>query len=539
MQNYSTVSTSRIANQIKSSYKPSTFQSNSTDYYLNHAKSLLYKYFGYKSFRPAQLEILKCFFQKTDLLAIMPTGGGKSMCYVIPCLMSNGMAIVISPLISLIRDQVIQLRQHNIPAAALDSMQTNVEKNQVIYAIKNRLVKILFLSPERLSINSTRVFLKQSGVSFVAIDEAHCVSQWGSDFRPEYKNLGKYIDSLSSNYIKKIALTATATKKVRQDIKEFLNLYIPCEIIHSPIRKNLNIKSIELLKNWHKSNVFTSCIPKKSSDCGIVYAFSRKNTEYIANYLNKHSINSCAYHAGVSNYERQKTQSLFLQGKIKIIVATQAFGMGINKKDIRFVFHYGLPANIESYVQHIGRAGRDGLSAQCLLFYKKSDFRNHMYLLEREFPSSFWLKKILEFGMQNLKFNKAITYYDLLRILPTSIKKPQDINRMIEIFISQGFYTIKSHNQSQNQNNHQTSYVHNKGYYNYNIIDLISESLKNSRNLTLLPLQKMLQANQDAVDEFITSYEIRHKLAKNTLNAMHLYATNPQKRTDILSKYFD
>ena len=482
---------------------------------LQYANFLLNQIFGFKTLHPSQRQILYCLFTGKDTLGVMPTGGGKSMCYVLPAMMFNGLTVVISPLISLIRDQVIQLRKYRVPAAALDSLQSHQEIQQVIYGLRRRIIKILFLSPERLGSVSCRLLLAELNVQLVAVDEAHCVSQWGSDFRPEYKKLGEYIDGIANHQVKKIALTATATCKVRSDIVVFLKLKNHNEIIHSPIRDNLKISSKLLTKNWQDKYDLIDVVKKNKTHSGIIYAFSRKKTEYLASYLKLRGINACAYHAGMPSLERQQTQHLFLSNQVQVIVATQAFGMGINKKDIRFVHHFGLPSDVESYVQHIGRGGRDGKEAICVLFYQHSDYHNHLYLIDKDYPPFEVIKKLLYYRNKNLTIKVKITIKDLITILPKSYQHPTRISRIIEILTNYGFYLSTGENFYKNRS-----------------------SINDLNNITLIPTEKMLSATCSYIDQFARDYQKRRDIVISSLQAMNCFSTSPEKRQKILKQYF-
>lgn len=354
------------------------------DHPLSHARHVLQKVYGYSELRAHQKDVLGAFLGGQDTLAVIPTGGGKSMCYVLPALMGPGMGVVISPLISLIRDQVIKQRQAAIPAACLDSMQTPEQKRQVMEGLYRSFIKVLYISPERLATSQFRQFLAKRKLRFLAVDEAHCVSDWGSDFRPEYRKLGKYFDDFPAE-VPRLAVTATATRKVRGDIVKYLRLRSHAEVIRNPLRKNLKIESRQLMP---RSNHATAMVKKltSSSGQGIIYTFSRKNTQRLAAILTNKSISVTPYHAGLSPERRNSALQQFLAGEVKVVVATNAFGLGIDKNNIRFVHHYGLPPSLESYLQQIGRAGRDGLLSRCCLFFQKGDASTHRYLWEKSYP---------------------------------------------------------------------------------------------------------------------------------------------------------
>lgn len=331
-------------------------------------QSLLKKHFGYDDFRPLQKEIIENILEKKDTFVLMPTGSGKSMCYQLPSLMLEGITLVISPLIALMKDQVDALTANGIPAAAitsaLDYEEIDIIKNN---AQKNRL-KILYVAPERIATETFREFLKSLNISLLAIDEAHCISEWGHDFRPEYRNIKNLRSDFPSLPI--VALTATATEKVKTDICTQLQLKDPKVFISSFNRANL---SYTIIPKNNSFETLLNLIQNKSEQSTIIYCFSRKGTEKLAKQLKKNNLQAAAYHAGLKSETRTKIQENFIKDKTQIIVATIAFGMGINKPDVRLIVHYDLPKTIENYYQETGRAGRDGLPAECVLFYSYGD----------------------------------------------------------------------------------------------------------------------------------------------------------------------
>jgi RecQ family ATP-dependent DNA helicase len=341
-------------------------------------ESLLKQYFGYDEFRPMQKEIIQNILQKRDSFVLIPTGGGKSLCYQIPALNFSGLTLVISPLISLMKDQVDSLKTNGINAEYINSSLSQEE----IIEIKNRIykkeVKILYISPERFSLESFRTFLLNLQIDLIAIDEAHCISEWGHDFRPDYGNLKLLKTIFPITPI--IALTATATKRVREDIINQLSLDNPKKFISSFNRENLNLIVMR------KKNTFSkilSLIEKHKNEPSIIYCFSRKDTEKISQQLNEKGFKALPYHAGLSNEIRKQNQDLFIKDKINIIVATIAFGMGIDKPDVRLIIHHTFSKSIEGYYQEIGRAGRDGLSSDCVLFYSRGDRRKHKFFIDQ------------------------------------------------------------------------------------------------------------------------------------------------------------
>ncbi|WP_139959102.1 DNA helicase RecQ [Flavicella sediminum] len=328
--------------------------------------STLKEYFGYEKFRPLQEKIASSILSGNDNLVIMPTGGGKSICFQLPALLFKGITLVISPLIALMKDQVDGLNANGIPSAYLNSSQSAEENFEIINKLKKGEIKLLYLAPESLAILET--LLQEIEISCIAIDEAHCISSWGHDFRPAYTQLGFLKKRLPNTPI--VALTATADKATREDIASQLNLVNPNKHIASFDRPNI---SLEVRAAQDRVKQIIDFIQQKPNESGIVYCLSRKATEQVASSLTKKGIPAKAYHAGINHEERSKIQEDFIYDKSQIICATIAFGMGIDKSNIRWVIHYNLPKNLEGYYQEIGRAGRDGLKAKTILFYSYAD----------------------------------------------------------------------------------------------------------------------------------------------------------------------
>ncbi len=334
------------------------------------ALALLKKFYGYDSFRPGQLEVIEAVCTGRDAVVTMPTGGGKSICYQMPALLSEGCVVVVSPLIALMQDQVQALIANGIPAVAINSNRSEIDNRADIDAAVAGRIKMVYLSPERL-LADIGSWLTRLNISLFAIDEAHCISQWGHDFRPVYTQLSILKSSFPNTPV--MALTATADRVTRDDIARQLNLRDPLRWLGSFNRPNLSLKVITGATSRQKIQTVQNLIRRYPNDSGIVYTLSRKNAETANEQLTRLGIRSTVYHAGLSASQRQKAQSLFTNGQVQVVCATIAFGMGIDKSNIRWVVHFNLPANIESYYQEIGRAGRDGLPAETILFYSYQD----------------------------------------------------------------------------------------------------------------------------------------------------------------------
>ena len=360
--------------------------------------------FGYTSFRPGQEEAIDAILAGRDVLAVMPTGAGKSLCYQIPALLLPGMTVVISPLISLMKDQVSALREAGCQAAFLNSSLSGAEYGQVMHEIVNDRIKLLYVAPERLYKTEVSALAAGGNVALVVVDEAHCVSQWGHDFRTSYLQIADFIRSIKRRPVT-AAFTATATVKVREDIKKLLSLQNPLSINTGFDRPNL---CFEVQKPQDKKAALLDCLNKRKNLSGIVYCATRKTTEEVCAMLLSRGFPATRYHAGLEDHERRKNQDDFLYDRKTVMAATNAFGMGIDKSNVSYVIHYNMPKNIESYYQEAGRAGRDGAPADCILLYNGQDVQINKYLIthndDDEAPDP-----ALE--AHNLELLKQMTFY--------------------------------------------------------------------------------------------------------------------------------
>ena len=341
----------------------------------------LKKYWGYESFHDLQLPAMSAVLEDRDSLVVLPTGGGKSLCYQAPAVCRDGMAIVISPLISLMKDQVDALKANGISAALINSTLSNAEKWNVAEQIKAGELKLLYLAPERIGAGKLLDLLSETKISFIAIDEAHCISQWGHDFRPHYRELKRLRERFAG--VSLHAYTATATERVREDIQGQLGLEDPEVLVGSFDRPNLYYR---VAKKNSVINQIQDVIGRHPDGAGIVYCISRKEVERVTLQLQAFGFKAASYHAGMDDVDRSANQEAFIKDEIQIIVATVAFGMGIDKPDVRFVIHTGIPKTVENYQQETGRAGRDGLDSECHLFYGGNDFRTWKMIFSDQPP---------------------------------------------------------------------------------------------------------------------------------------------------------
>jgi len=336
-------------------------------------------YFGYDSFREGQPVLIEGILSGRDTLGIMPTGAGKSICYQIPALMLPGITLVISPLISLMKDQVSALNQAGVHAAFFNSSLSPAQYRKALQLARGGTYKIIYVAPERLMTGEFLAFIETVEISMISVDEAHCVSQWGQDFRPSYLQIAEFVDWLPKRPVVS-AFTATATREVKEDMISLLGLQDPVSLITGFDRKNLKFMVKQPKDKYAEALQY---IQEHAAECGILYCLTRKLVEEVCNRLNRDGISATRYHAGLSDLERRKNQDDFIYDQRTVMVATNAFGMGIDKSNVRYVIHYNMPKNIESYYQEAGRAGRDGIPSDCLLLYGGQDVVTNQFLIER------------------------------------------------------------------------------------------------------------------------------------------------------------
>lgn len=343
------------------------------------ALRMLETYFGYTSFRPAQEAPIASLLRNEDVIGIMPTGAGKSICFQIPALCKAGLTIVFSPLISLMKDQVDGLLVQNIPAALINSTLTQAEFNKTMYEVRSGKIKLLYIAPERLDSNFFCNVLRALPIAQVIVDEAHCISEWGHDFRPSYRLIGEWLNSLPKRPIVG-AFTATATKYVENDIKKLLGLDKANVYVTGFDRPNL---SFSVIRTPKRMDYVVHYVRQHDNENGIIYCATRKDVDRVYENLTRAGIKVGHYHGGLSDEVRREMQNAYADDKLQVMVATNAFGMGIDKSNVRYVLHYQMPRNMESYYQEAGRAGRDGAPAECILLYSGQDVQVHKYLIEQ------------------------------------------------------------------------------------------------------------------------------------------------------------
>ena len=347
--------------------------------YFDHAKALLREHYGYKDFRPAQKPVIESLLAGHDTVAIMPTGAGKSICFQIPALIFSGLTLVVSPLISLMKDQVDALVEQGIAATYINSSLSAAEADARLAAIAAGKCKLVYVAPERLDTSYFQYILEHQPLAMVAVDEAHCLSQWGHDFRPSYRQIAPFIASLARRPLV-AAFTATATPEVKDDIVRLLALHAPAVHVTGFDRPNLYF---EVRRGEDKKKFVTAYVRNHPSEAGIIYAATRKEVDALYALLSRRGLSVGHYHAGMNDAERAKAQDDFLYDNVQVVVATNAFGMGIDKSNVRYVIHYNMPKNIEAYYQEAGRAGRDGEPGTCILLYAPQDTMTQKFLISQ------------------------------------------------------------------------------------------------------------------------------------------------------------
>lgn len=385
---------------------------------MENIQKALTKYWGYDGFLPLQKLAMECISRGTDSIVVLPTGGGKSLCFQAPAVTMPGLAVVVSPLISLMKDQVDALTECGVPAARIDSSLSFDEQRTVFAQIRNKELKLLYLSPERLVSDGFLEVLQKAGLSFIAIDEAHCVSMWGHDFRPEYRQLGLLKKAFPNAAIG--AYTATATEQVRNDIAEQLHLKTPEMLIGSFDRPNLIYK---VQRRTDRIKQVRAVLEKHKDESGIIYCIRRKDVEAVCAQLAAKGYSVAAYHAGMTDQDRKRNQEAFVEEKVDTIVATIAFGMGIDKSNVRYVIHTGMPKSLEHYQQESGRAGRDGLEAECYLFYSGGDYGIWKSLMSDMEPEAQEIAMIKLRGMYNYCTGGVCRHKAILRYFGQDLGK--------------------------------------------------------------------------------------------------------------------
>ena len=366
--------------------------------------------FGFQDFRPGQEAVLDAIFSGEDTLVVMPTGGGKSLCYQLPALVLPGVSIVISPLIALMKDQVDSLRIRELPAVSIHSLMGLREQEEALSKIASGSYKLVYVAPERLRNGPFLSVLKKIPVSLMAVDEAHCISVWGHDFRPDYLKIGQALEWLGRPQT--VALTATATGRVREDIVSQLRLRAPRQFITGFNRENLFFEVIHTKSSKEKLSLIAGRL-EQTQGATIVYTGTRKSVESIVKSLGREDIEASGYHAGMEDDERNRVQEAFMEGRSDIIVATNAFGMGIDRSDIRMIIHCQVPGSVEAYYQECGRAGRDGEPSSCLLLFSPSDRRLQEFFIEMNYPSRDIILAVYQGLLQRSEDPIWLTYHEI------------------------------------------------------------------------------------------------------------------------------
>ncbi|MDU0461360.1 DNA helicase RecQ [Staphylococcus ureilyticus] len=385
-------------------------------------EATLSHYFGYDTFRPGQKEIITKVMDHHNVLGVLPTGGGKSICYQVPGLMLGGTTIVISPLISLMKDQVDQLKAMGIRAAYLNSSLTQKQQKDIQTQLKSGEIQFLYVAPERFDNANFMRLLQQLDIHLVAFDEAHCISKWGHDFRPSYQEVIHKVFALPQDF-SIVALTATATIEVQKDIMDRLNIDKHDEIKTSTKRRNL---IFQVNPTYQRQKFVLEYVKDHQKEAGIIYCSTRKQVEELHEALENNKISSTIYHAGLSNKEREAAQNDFVYDRVRVVVATNAFGMGIDKSNVRFVIHYNMPGDLESYYQEAGRAGRDGLKSDCILLFSDRDIGLHQYFISSSKADDDYKEKMGE------KLNKMLLYTKTKKCLEATLVHYFEPNEKLE-----------------------------------------------------------------------------------------------------------